>query len=279
MDMDKGSIFQTCLTLPSAELVTLESRLFEIVVPCWLKDRTLGDDPETGLHLWYQHGVLVLRVDDNWGPDPTAPLEGGERLLVGFTSEAISLTVCCPSTAKKNDWLSVDHWLHHSLKSRWHYQKNGPVPLVGIAHQALEQKQLAAIGLHERFGFSPKIMGILRADGGPAAKAVDWFPGGSDCVRPGDTLLCHADVIDVQLLQARLDLAFDQERRDSLRTKLEQVRSDCNQTSPRHCRSSMCRSVSPITLPRLRKRSRSRRQHKATCSRRRHHRFTVVVDA
>lgn len=148
------------------------------------------------------------------------------------------------------------------------------MPLVAIAHQALEQKQLAAIGLQERFGFSPKIMGILRADGGPDKKAVDWFPGGSDYVRPGDTLLCHADVIDVQLLQARLDLAFDQERRDILRTKLEQLRSECNLVSPGRCVSPKCRSVSPIT-PRRRTRSRSRGQHKGTCSHRRFHRFAV----
>jgi len=204
---------------------------------------------------------------------------GRERLLVGFTNEALSGMVKPPQDngGEVCDWVSVHEWLQ---MQRSLYTE--PVPLIAIIHRVFEDKQLAAINLQERFGFSPKVIGILRADSDGLDEVVRWFPGGSDCVRPGDKLLCHADMIDVQLLQPKLDLAFESDRRAHLslqlllRKKLFQIRAELQQSHPRHIRSvhdvprplrrhpdpelrmpPSNRSVSPIT-PRLRNRSRSR---------------------
>lgn len=205
------------------EMVTPEGRLFELVVPEWLRGMTLGNDRQSGLHLWYQHGVLVLRVDDNWDPNPMVPFIGGERLLVGFTSEALSGMVQPPqdSVGAFCDWVSVNEWLHTqgSLSTE-------PVPLIAITYRDLEDKQLAAINLRERFEFSPKVIGILRTGSAGVDEVVTWFPGGSDFVRPGDKLLCHADMIDVQLLQLQLNVAFQLNARPFLRKKLFQIRTE-----------------------------------------------------
>jgi len=216
-DLEEHEIMMDCQMM-----VTLDGRLFEVFVPEWLQGRTLGNDKESGLNLWYQHGVLVLRVGDDWSPDPLLPLKEGERLLVGFTEQALS-GVVQHHAEKDSEWISVHSWLQ---MQRSVYNK--PIPLIAITHRTLEEKQLAQIDLQQRFGFSPKVIGIQRADEG----TVTWFPGGSDRVRPYDKLLCNADALDVQLLELKLDVALAQEltlrvrnaamvaKKHDLRTKL-----------------------------------------------------------
>lgn len=209
------------------EMVAPQGRLFELIAPEWLNGRTLGNDEESGLHLCYRHGVLVLRVDDNWGPDPMMPLMGSERLLVGFTGEAMSETVQPPQSNAMQlaDWTSVQEWLH---KSKSVYSE--AIPLSTITHRALEDKKLAEINLQERFGFLPKVIGISHKSNSAMQESVEWFPGGSSIVRLGDELLCHADMLDVQLLANKLDSALDHASR--LREKLAQARAGLKQPQP-----------------------------------------------
>merc|ERR1712070_300280 len=224
--------------------------------------RSLGNDVSGGLNLWFQHGVLVLRVDDDWGPEPTKALTGGERLLVGFTDAALSRLVQPPqgdpdAVAK---WTAVQEWLLQGSL----YEE--PVPLISLAHRALEGKQLAAIDLQRRYGFFPKVIGILRADhmrldedsdveclgSFNMKRQVDWFPGGCSEVRPGDELLCHADIIDVQLLEPKFGLALEDEicaKRSLLQGKLAEARARLGLLPGKQLTRSRSRSVSPITEP------------------------------
>jgi hypothetical protein len=256
------------------QMVAPEGHLFEAVVPEWLKGRTLGNNPNSGLDFWRLHGVLVLSVNQDFSVNPTMPLVGGELLLLGFTSEALSGLVQLPQgdSEKDCDWVFVHEWLR--MKKAL-YSK--PVPLVAIIHRAMEGKQLAALNLQERFAFTPKVIGILRTGSGAEAEkaAVVWFPGGSDIVWPGDRLLCHADAIDVQLLQLKLDSAFKSDRHMRLslnlllRKKLAQAREDIQRIrldpEPQvgYGYGYGNRSASPIS-PRCRSRSRSqgRRMHR-----------------
>lgn len=213
--------------MPAECFVTLQGRVKDVIVPRWLQGSTL-----LGLDIWRRHGVSVLWVDGN-DPDPNMKFAGGERLRVGYTRAAETMeppqdqekitewAACALGTQdrlKIAAWEGVHNWLNDP---KWECSVLGA--LVKMSHKSFAHKQLATIKLQERFGFSPRVIGILRASGTEfdvAEETVEWFPGGSSTVGPGDELLFLADEIDTFLLNAKLDAAFEDERNAFLHEKL-----------------------------------------------------------